>query len=197
MTLLVHHAVSIAFVSVALLATSATGSAQQAGHAFETFRVDLSATANVNNNTLHEFWDPRVGAELSVATPFYLGSVELGAHYVGFNALASEQPDFTSLYIYLGWGYELALSQRLRWYNGFRIGSFLMRFDVPSGNKTEQELALALNTGLRYPIAGRWSMALSARYQVTYTHERMRLLYISAGLGRSFGMPGWLKEFLD
>ena len=117
--------------------------------------------------------------------------------HVGFKALASEQPDFTSLYIYLGWGYELALYRRLSWYNGFRIGSFLMRFDVTSGNKTEQELALALNTGLRYPIAGRWSAALSTRYQVVYTHERIQLVYITAGLGRSFGMPRWLKEFLD
>lgn len=184
-------------ILVSLPATHGTSSAQEPAHTFDTVTVQLRAVANVNRNTFHRFWEPGPGLELNLQAPLNVGTLEAGLHYAGFAGKATEQPDFKVLFPYLGWGYDAPLSSRFSWYNGTRAGSLIMRFDVSQGNRTEQELGLGLVSLLSYRLGGAWSLDLSARYRVVFTHERLRFFFLAAGLGRDFAAPAWLKDLFE
>ncbi len=174
-----------------------TSSAQELARDFDTLTVQLRAVANINHNTFHRFWDPGPGLELNVQAPLNVGKIEAGVHYAGFNAKTAEQPDFEAFFPYLGWGYDARLSSRFSWYNGIRAGSLLMRFDIDADNPTEQELGLGLVSLLSYRLSGAWSIDVSTRYRVVFTHERLRLVFFAAGLGRDFAAPAWLKSLFE
>ncbi len=184
-------------ILVLLPATHGTSSAQESARAFDTLTVQLRATVNVNRNTFHRYWDPGPGLEFNVQTPLNIGKLEAGLHYSGFDGKRAEQPDFNAFFPYLGWGYDAALSNRVSWYNGVRAGSFFMRFDIDEENRTEQELGLGLVSLLSYRLGGAWSLDVSARYRVVFTHERLRFVYLAVGLGRAFAAPAWLKDLLE
>jgi hypothetical protein len=186
-----------AVCSAAFLSIPATTAGQSADDAFETLRLDLSLVANVNRNTFHDYWSPSPGAELAVETPFHFGTVEAGLHYGTFDGMEPAQPDFDSFFLFLGWGYDWSMTPRLSWYNGLRLGSMLLKFDTPRGGLDEQEFGIGLGSRLRYGIAGGWSIDLSARYRVVFTHERLRLFFVAGGISRSFKTPRCLKEFLE
>lgn len=171
--------------------------AQQSGSAFDTLTIAVHAVANVNRNEFHDYWEPRPGLEIQFTTPFYLGTGEAGVHYAGFEAKHPEQPDFTTLFVYLGWGYEWSIVERLGWYNGLRTGSFIMVFDSPEERLSEQEFAFAFNSQARYRLTGRWALEIAARYRIVFTHERLRYVFLAAGISHSFGTPQWLRDFLD
>ncbi len=183
--------------SVLLSAAPGAASAQQPSAAFDTLTVQLRAVANVNRNTFHRFWDPGPGLELNIQTPFNFGKLEAGLHYAGFDGKTPVQPDFRALFPYLGWGYDAALSDRFSWYNGLRAGSFLMAFDIGGDDRTEQELGLGLVSRLSYRLGGTWSLDLSGRYRFVFTRERLRFVFLAAGLGRAFDTPGWLKALFE
>lgn len=169
----------------------------QPGEPFDTVNASLRVSANVNRTRFHDFWEPAAGFELGFDTPFYLGSVEAGIHYNGFTANGPEQPDFRSLFPFFGWGLEAPIGNRLRWYNGLRIGSFLMFFDEVEVNDDEQEMALALNSRARFRVSTTWSIEAGARYREVFTHRRLRHVFLAVGLTRSIASPGWLRELLE
>lgn len=169
----------------------------QGNEPFDTVGVSLRVSANVNRSLFHDYWDPGAGFELGFDTPFYLGSVEAGIHYNGFAADAPEQPDFESLFPFFGWGIEASIGTRLHWYNGLRIGSFLMFFEAVDVNDNEQELALGLNSRVRFSLSARWSVEVGARYREIFTYRRLRYVFLAGGLTRSMASPGWLREFLE
>jgi hypothetical protein len=171
--------------------------AQQSRAAFDTLTIAINAVANVNRNIFHDYWEPRPGLEIQFATPFYLGVGEAGVHYAGFAGRGPEQPDFATLFVYVGWGYEWPIAQRIAWYNGLRAGTLIMVFDLPEELSEEQELGLALNSQLRYRFAGAWALSLAARYRIVFTRERLKYAFLAAGVSRSFGTPRWLWEFLN
>ncbi len=183
--------------SAVLLAAPRTSAGQQAAQAFETLRLDLNLVANVNRNTFHEYWSPDPGVELNVAVPFYFGTLEAGFHYASFDGKAPEQPDFVSLFPYVGWSYDWRLAPRLDLDTGMRLGSLFTRFERGGETLTEQEFGIGLGSRFRYAVAGAWSVDLAAEYRVLFTHERMRLLFIAGGISRSFTTPRWLREFLE
>lgn len=187
----------LALSSCATFWTAPAAGAQQTSPAFDTLSIGVRVVANVNRNTFHRYWDPGPGVELNFETPFYLGRIEAGLHYGGFSARRPEQPDFRSLFPYLGWGYDWRVGARVSWYNGIRVGDFLMNYDIPGDNTFEQELGVALNSRLSCVIVPEWSLDVSVRYRVVFTHERLRHIYIAAGLRRSLRTPRWLREFLD
>ncbi|UCF18975.1 MAG: hypothetical protein JSU87_13735 [Gemmatimonadota bacterium] len=169
----------------------------QTGQAFDTLGFALRAAGNINRNTFHRYWSPNPSAEVELETRFYLGHVQVGLHYASFDSKSDEQPDFFSLFPYIGWSYGWSPGTGLAWHNGARIGSFLQHYDIEDGNRTEQELCLALNSRVSQTIASGWAVDLSARYQVVYTHERLRYVFIAIGLSHAIRTPDWLRDFLD
>ncbi len=188
-----------ALLAIAIFAATQapTLEAQLSRTAFDTLTITVNAVANINRNVFHDYWEPRPGLEVQATTPFYAGTAEAGVHYAGFRGKGPEQPDFATLFIYLGWGYEWPLARHIEWYNGLRAGTLIMVFDLADDDSEEQELGLALNSQIRYRFASAWSLTVAARYRIVFTHERLRYVFLAAGISRSFGTPRWLRDFLD
>jgi hypothetical protein len=187
----------LVLLSAAIAATSKPAMAQEAAGAFDTLSVQIRLLASVNRSTFQRYWDPGPAVEVNLQTPFYLGAIEAGVQYASFSANSPEQPDFKALNPYIGWGLVWQIKGLASWYNGARAGSFLMRFEDSIGNRTEQELSLALNSLVALALDKTWAVELTARYRVVFTHERLYLFHIGIGLSRSFASPRWLEEFLD
>jgi hypothetical protein len=175
-------------------------SAQARSSHFETLDLSLTLLADVNHGTLHRYWSPGPAFAVGAALPFYLGTVETGLQYAHPEALRGDVPGFRSLFIYAGWGGGLDLDSRLRAGGGFRVGVQGMRFDgdsLPAFRRSESELGIAARAGVRWTPAGSWFMEASVTYQSILTHHRMEQVFLSAGLGRRFRTPAWLRDFLD
>lgn len=187
----------VAVAAFALLGLLAPPSHAQSREPFDTLSVALRISANINRTSFHEFWDPGAGIELGFDTPFYLGFVEVGAHYNAFSAREPDQPDFKSVFPFFGWGIDAPIGAEMHWYAGSRIGSFIMYFDTEEVNQKEQELALALGSHLRYRLSPDWSLEVGSRYREVFTHRRLRYVFLTVGIARSMASPGWLREFLE
>lgn len=188
-------ALAVCFAS-AIAPLRAQEAANTSGAAFDSLSFALRTALNVNRNTFHDFWDPEPGLEIESSTPFYLGRVEAGLQYLRFSARSQEQPDFSVWLPYLGWGLGWTATGRLTWHNSARVGMSFMRFAEIESNPSEQELAIDLSSRLSFSIAGPWAVDVGGRYQVVFTEERLRWLFLTVGLRHNLATPGWLKEFL-
>jgi hypothetical protein len=175
-------------------------SAQARPSPFETFDLSLTLLTDINHGRLHRYWSPGAAFAAGVALPFYLGSVEAGVQYAHPEALRGDVPGFRSLFIYAGWGGGHDLGRGLRAGGGLRVGVLAMRFDgdsLPDFRRRESELGVAARATLRWTPHGPWFTEASLTYQSILTHHHMEQVFLSAGLGRRFGTPIWLRDFLD
>jgi hypothetical protein len=167
---------------------------------FDSLTISLNYIHNSNRNLYHHFWHPSHGAELGVETPFYFGIAEGGVQYVKSRSWMPEQPDFWTLYSYLGWGLSGRLTGRLNLYTGFNLGNIYFRFDdsgINEAARAERELGFGIKMGLRYEFSEYSYLYLSLRRRVIFTSNRIKQDFISVGLGKSLCTPRWLKEFLN
>jgi len=167
---------------------------------FETIDLGLTLLADLNRGALHRYWSPGPGVGAGATMPFYLGSVEAGVQYAHPEALRDDVPGFRSLFFYAGWGGGHELGNGFRAGGGLRVGLLAMRFDgdsLPDSRRRESELGVALRAALRWTPSGAWFTEAAVSYQSILTHHRMEQVFLSAGLGRRFGTPRWLRDFLD
>jgi hypothetical protein len=167
---------------------------------FETLDLGLSLHADVSRGLLHRWWSPGPAVGLGMATPFYLGDMELGFQYAHPTARRDDVPGFRSLFVYAGWGGGHTLGRGLSAGGGLRVGLMAMRFDgdtLAHDRARESELGLAARAALRWMPAGGWFAEASVSYQSILTHRRMEQVFLSAGVGRRFATPAWLRDFLD
>ena len=166
---------------------------------FSIFAIRISGAVNSNQNTFHEYWEPGFGAELLLEMPFYLGDIQAGIHIYPYSGRSSYQPDFLSLYIFVGWGLGLRLSPGIQWYNGLQLGSYQMAFDdsdIDESQALESELGVGLNTRFDVNLMNSWSFQAGAVYLHVYTKKPLELIMLTAGVSYTFDTPEWLKEFL-
>lgn len=169
--------------------------AQQAEPPFSRLSLSASLVADVSRGRLTEFWNPSSGGQLAIESPFYLGLVQGGAHLSRFHA-KSDVPDFTTLYLFLGWGMEARLPLGLAGYAGFDVGAFGMRFPR-KGNANEIEMGVGLSARLRRSIGDGWAVSGSAGLRRTLTAEPLDQRILSVGLVRTFRSPGWARDILS
>ena len=165
---------------------------------FETLEVRAGITRNVNSNFLHTFWQQGFGLTGTVATPFYLGSLEAGSSFHRYRVAAvGRVPGFDALHLYAGWGLRGGVG-RLRLEGGLRLGNYRMVFDESTfaGVRTESELALSGRARVAFRVAGPVSAYAEGEYVKVYTFLRMKLWYASAGLSYRFRTPRWLETVL-
>ncbi len=167
---------------------------------FKTISISVNYLQNSNRNMFHRYWKPANGFDLLAGSEFYFGQIELGAQISFIRAQNSQQPDYKSIYMYLGWGLEQKLISKLFLYSGFQLGHYYMNFDENNINinlKSESEFGFGLKSGLKYFFGNNLFVTVSGRYQIIYTRHRIELSFVSIGLGRSFDTPNWLEEFLN
>lgn len=173
------------------------GRAQEAITPFSTLEFRLSGTQNVHRNFLHTYWQPGIGGEATLATPFYLGYAEAGGAYHSYRVDDPGVPAFHAMQIFAGWGLSAKYS-RLQLEGGVRIGNYRMSFDESTfaGVRNESELALGVQGRLAVQVAGPVSLHVAGSYVQVYTFLRLKLWYASAGLSYRLQTPRWAEEFL-
>jgi hypothetical protein len=172
--------------------------AQEPVRPFERVDIGLYGAANVNRNQFHTYWDAGHAGALDITTPFYAGRASLLVR-VGVNDATEATSGFTSVFAALGWRVGRALVPRLRTDVGLHVGFTQWIFDEEVESSVRFELELGTEAGVRaaFEFAQWWYAVAEASYQLTFTHERIELAYVSVGLARSFGAPGWIRSVLQ
>lgn len=198
--MLSRHKAKTVYLFIILLFVPSGLFGKNGSHAFKTVSVSAHYFQNSNRNMFHNYWKPANGFELSAETEFYLGKIELGTQLSFIKAQKSQQPNYRSVYMYIGWGLERKLFSKLFLYSGFSFGNYYMNFDddiIDVNLKSESEFGFDLKSGLRYNFGNNLFVKFTGRYQIIYTFHRIHLTYISVGLGKTFNTPKWLEEFLN
>lgn len=164
---------------------------------FETLEVGLSGAATVGEAPYTDFWDPGLGVEGRVETPFYLGRFTVGAT-VAPHAARGDVPDYLALYFFGVWSADIALPAGLRLSPGVQAGLFRMQFDTDDAAavRNEAELAAGPELWLSAPLAGPWRLRAGAGAVRIFTNERIGLRFVRVGVSRTFRTPDWLREVL-
>lgn len=170
----------------------------QAKTASKTADICLQILTNTNRNDFHRYWTSGPGMEGYVLAPFYLGEFQLGTRVISFESRPAESVDYLSVFVYAGWGMSWAFPKNITGFAGLNIGSDQMFFEFEDrpGLKRESEFGIHLNSRLRVPLYERWAVVAGASYSEIFTRHRIRLVFVSAGVSRSFELPTWLREFL-
>jgi hypothetical protein len=172
--------------------------AQERARPFGSIALALSVGADVNSSAFHGRWDPGLGLEAGIELPFYLGAVEAGVQQFSNRSRVAGAPGFRSRLFYAGWGLDVSVASRLRWYNGFRLGVYDMAFrDGTVPPVEESELGLGLHSRASLRLTRRWEAGVGGRYTVVLTSERIRQLVLAAGVSYRFATPGWLQGFFE
>jgi hypothetical protein len=170
--------------------------------AFENFSLGINYQSNINRNDFHNYWLSDGGVEANFSTPFYFGETQLGIIYVPFSAKSDEQPDYTTLLIYLQWGYKIDLPLNFSVTPSLFTGIYQMNFDdfdleIDPGLLSERELAAGINALLSYSFLNDWNFTLQLSYLNVFTYKRIQLFNLGLGISKTFSSPQWLKDFLN
>lgn len=175
---------------------------------FGEFELSFSLQANINENLLHDFWDPSPGISGSVGLPFYLGTVELNAGYHFFEGKTTDVPDIDRLQVSLGWVNRVKPAPRLRVGGGISlVGSVLFFKNIPEAERIrardfygssspETEVGIGLQADLTYQFSPSWSIRFNVNRDVTFTSTKMKLTYIGVGIVKSVSLPKPISEVL-
>jgi hypothetical protein len=165
---------------------------------FETLEVGVSGAATVGEAPYTDLWDPGLGVEGRVETPFYLGRFTAGATVAPHAARGDAVPDYLALYFFGVWSADVALPAGLRLSPGLQAGLFRMQFDTddPGAVRNEAELAAGPELWLSAPLPRRWRLRAGAGAVRIFTAERIDLRFVRVGVSRTFRTPAWLEDVL-
>ena len=166
--------------------------------AFQSLDVGAYGAANVNRNQFHDYWDDGTAGALDFVTPFYVGRASLLVR-VSVNDAVDATSGFTSVFAALGWRVGTSLRHDLRLDSGLHAGFVDWIFSDEGQSAVKYELEFATEASLRadYEFASRWHAIVEGSYQLAFTHERIKLAYVSVGLARTFAAPGWIRKVLE
>ena len=183
-----------------LVAPAPTATAQQRPAPFETLDLSIELLADIQQARLQRHWSPGPALGLGLAFPFYLGNIELGVQLSRPSARQVCLPDFSSLFVYVGWSGTRKLGRRLQAQAGLRAGIVGLSFDVdtiPAFRQYEREPAVTARGGLRWTPRDTWFTEAAVAWHSVFTEPRIEQIFLSAGVGRRFRTPTWLRDFLD
>ena len=198
----------IPLISLILFISASRVSAQS--EAFETLSAGAFIGYTVAGSELLDRWDSKPHLQLSLQTPFYAGDLEAGLRYTQVTNAPGFQDysDFQTAFIYLGWGYDFAVSERFRIGPLLRFGTSFFHYDEAKGytgpsagwtyefDTSESEFAYELLLRGVYRLSESISAHTELTYNRTLTYHPIRLTYITAGITYTFHTPQWLKKVL-
>lgn len=178
--------------------------------AFENLAIGVHIGHPIAGSDLLNSWKPEPSLQLFLETPFYAGEIETGIRYTRFSNSTnfSDFSDFNSFFIYLGWGYDFAISDKLSASPGLRFGNTFFQYDEAmvytrpnvgweyDFDTTESEFAYEINFRTAFRISQSISVHTELTYNRTITFHPISLNYINAGFTYTFDAPKWLKKIL-
>lgn len=172
-----------------------------AAGAYATLTIRAGVLVNVNEERLHEYWNPGSGAFFEIETPVPVGALSIGASVLPFRALAPEQPDFRSQLIELRWSVRRSIATRLTVRGSVAVGSFHMQFDdgerAVSGLTSEAELVAGVAGGADLRLASWLGVVAELGYHRIFTRYPIDLTTLRAGARTTAPTPRWLRRVLE
>jgi hypothetical protein len=170
------------------------------GAPFATVAIALDVVTDVNRDALHEVWDPRPGAELTIATPLPRGFLDIAARAQSHAARRAGLRDFRSLSAFAGWGVQAPLPGGLLLRPSARVGFAWMLFEeTPPArdDPDESEAAVGARLALLRGVGGRWAVEGVVQATRLLTRPEIDLVYVGLGIARTLESPAWLRSFLE
>ena len=195
-----------ALLFLSLLFAASTGASPAASQPadtkqpFDRLVVGLRATGALDHGELHDSWEPALGGELDVATPFYAGDLFLLARF-STNGVREDAsvPDMMSLGFLAGWNVSRRVAGPLRLGVGAGVGVVQWKFDVDEQEslRYESEVCTELNARATVELGGAWSLVAAAAWQRTYTYDPIHITDLAFGVAHTFGAPGWIRSVFE
>ena len=183
------------------LVQSADSIGRSASRAYSTITIRGGALANVNEERLHEYWKPGSGMFIEIETPAPVGALSIGATFLPFNGLATEQPDFRSQLFELRWSLRRTIATRLSLRGSAAVGSFHMQFDdgarAVSGLTREAELVAGAAGSADVQLASWLGVVAELGYHRIFTRYPIGLVTARAGARATAATPRWLQRVLE
>ncbi|MFN2564112.1 MAG: hypothetical protein ABR499_03785, partial [Gemmatimonadaceae bacterium] len=166
--------------------------------AYSRLRIRLSGAQNVNREQLHDFWRAGTGAGIGVTTPFYVGSVGVGATLIPFRARESGRPNFRALMLGLDWGADIPVPGPLQARAAARVGDFVMLIENPDlWLDSESELFIGGELSAGLAVRRDLAVTVAGSYARVHTRPSFDLALVTVGLEFAARTPGWLRAILE
>lgn len=167
--------------------------------AFDSIQFGLTGGTDVVDTQLHETWSIPGIAELSIATPFYVGEASIRVTYLPASSRSVEVTDFWALYSGAGLAFPIGLNDRVKLAPEFRFGSMYMNFEDETVNfrKEESEIFIGGRLALSAAVSPRTDIELSTTLLHTFTNSPVTVSAVNVGVQYRIETPGWLKKILQ
>ncbi len=165
---------------------------------YSQLRIRVSGARIVNREPIHDFWRSETGGGLGIETPFYVGSIGVGATLIPFRARDAQRPNFRAVILGLDWGTDIPVPGPLRAHAAARIGDFVMLIENPNV-WLDSESELLLGGELSAGLALRRDLAVTAAgsFARVRTRPALDVALLTIGLEYATRTPGWLRAFLE
>jgi hypothetical protein len=166
---------------------------------FDYVEISLAGQQNIpTSDAFYEFYGTGIGAGLSLRTPFYIGTADVGLQWHKYGKNLVTVPKMTAFFLYAGWGYPLRFGP-LEIEPGFRLGNYRMMFEMDNAFKSEldeSEFTTSLKTRAQLALGDRASMHIEASRMTVYTYNRLYYTYVGAGISYRFANGSRFQEVL-
>ncbi|MDE2732032.1 MAG: hypothetical protein OXU68_13930 [Bacteroidota bacterium] len=176
---IVRHGPLLFLVQIGLIGTAA------AQEPFSRVGAELGATFNMNRNGFHDYWKSGRGGGVTLTTPFYWGTLEMGATVHRYHAKA-DVTEFGVVWAYTGVRKGWQLAEAVSVQPGIRLGMYRMSFDDAEtsfyGVATESDLTLSSGAVVRYELKEYLLAFVRVDFVRVHTRPLLHYWYLSGGI---------------
>lgn len=171
----------------------------QKNELFSQLEFELSASRNLYNPNLKNYWEPSTGFNLGGFLP--LGNVKFGAgiQYLPFEGSYYIYPDFKTIFLYSNLALENRIYSDIKMGFGISAGSYLMDFEDQNSNEyenTESEFGVGIFHYFSIPVFKELSIKVQSSFLTVFTKKKIRLFNAEIGLNYRMNSPEWIKDLL-
>jgi hypothetical protein len=165
---------------------------------YSELRFRLSGARVVNRERIHDFWRSQTGAGAGISTPFYVGSIGLGATLIPFEARDTQRPNFRALILAIDWGAAIPIPGPVRLRASARVGDFVMLIENPElWLDSESELLVGGELAAGLPVRRNLAVTVAGSFTHVRTRPSLDVALLTLGLEYATRTPGWLRAFLE
>lgn len=165
---------------------------------YSELRFRLSGARVVNHERIHDFWRSQTGAGGGISTPFYVGSIGLGATLIPFEARDTQRPNLRALILAVDWSVEIPVPGPVRLRAGARVGDFVMLIENPElWLDSESELLVGGELSAGLPVRRDLAVVVAGSLAHVRTRPSLDVALVTIGLEYATRTPGWLRAFLE
>jgi hypothetical protein len=165
--------------------------------------IGLNFSDKINTETFDNYWNssPAIGIDFSFKENF--GELGFGISLAKFGKKTVSTESFYAVEYFLSYRNSIEIFSDLYLIPQLNIGICEFRFyelDLETTNdagEVEREFFIKYLLGLSYLINQEIQVELLPSFQKIYTHKRIDLFRIEAGIKYWFKSPVWLEEFFS